>query len=221
MSATDLSAHALGLDLGDRAVLDGIELTAHAGVPLGVSGPSGSGKTLLLLALAGLIVPTRGTVSIDGAPVDGTEPSNRARFGIILQSQGLVMEMTAEENVALPLQQRALDGADVASRTSDALAAVGLAQVGDRMAGELSGGQRQRVGVARALAGSPEIVIADEPTAELDPDNRARILSLLLQPSSPRIVVVASNDPEVSKACHRTIHLRDGRLEPDGERPHR
>ncbi len=221
MSATELRTHALGLDIGDRVLLDDIELVARAGLPLAVSGPSGSGKTLLLLALAGLIVPTRGTVSIDGVTVDGSQTSIRARFGVILQSQGLVMEMTAEENIALPLQERALDVAEVASRTSDALAAVGLDQVGDRMAGELSGGQRQRVGVARALAGSPEIVIADEPTAELDPDNRARILSLLLQPPSPRIVVVASNDPEVFRACHATIHLRDGRLDPGGEHSHR
>jgi putative ABC transport system ATP-binding protein len=220
VSATELKTHALGLDLGGRVLMDDIELTARAGLPLAVSGPSGSGKTLLLLVLAGLIVPTRGTISLDEVTVDGTQASDRARFGVILQSQGLVMEMTAEENIALPLQQRALGAAEVATRTSDALAAVGLDQMGDRMAGELSGGQRQRVGVARALAGSPEIVIADEPTAELDPDNRARILSLLLEPPSPRIVVVASNDPEVSRACHTTIHLRDGRLDPGGERPH-
>ena len=126
------------------------------------------------------------------------------------------MEMTAEENVALPLQQRGLPPAEVAARAGDSLAAVGLDQMGDRLAADLSGGQRQRVGVARALAGSPAIVIADEPTAELDPDNRARVLSLLLRPPSPRIVVLASNDPEVADACGRVLHLRDGRLDGGG-----
>ena len=90
---------------------------------------------------------------------------------------------------------------------------MGLATLGDRLAGEMSGGQRQRVGVARALAGGPHILMADEPTAELDPDNRSLILGLLLAPSPPRIVVVASNDPEVTDACARVVHLRDGRLD--------
>jgi putative ABC transport system ATP-binding protein len=92
-----------------------------------------------------------------------------------------------------------------------ALTSVGLVTVGHRLAGDLSGGQRQRVGVARALADSPEIVIADEPTAELDPENRSRVISLLLGVPH-RIVVIASNDPEVSGACTRVLHLRDGRL---------
>jgi putative ABC transport system ATP-binding protein len=216
VTATELRAEGLGLDRGGRAVLDGVTLTAEAGVAVAVSGPSGSGKTVLLLVLAGLIVPTRGTVRVDGAPVATTGGTRAARFGVVLQSQGLVAEMTAHENVALPLQHRGRAAAEVATRTDEALEAVGLEAVGDRMAGELSGGQRQRVGVARALAGSPEIVIADEPTAELDPDNRARVLSLLVSPPSPRIVVVASNDPEVIGACQRVLHLRDGTVESEG-----
>jgi putative ABC transport system ATP-binding protein len=216
MTPSELRADDLGLDFGPRTVLDGISLIVPAGVPLAVSGPSGAGKTVLLLTLAGLVVPTRGTVGIDGTPIDTADGPGRARFGVILQSQGLVMEMTAEENVALPLQQRGLPPTEVAARTGDSLAAVGLDQMGDRLAADLSGGQRQRVGVARALAGSPAIVIADEPTAELDPDNRARVLSLLLRPPSPRIVVLASNDPEVAEACGRVLHLRDGRLDGGG-----
>jgi putative ABC transport system ATP-binding protein len=213
MTSSELRADDLGLDLGARTVLDRISFAVPVGVPVAVSGPSGAGKTVLLLTLAGLIVPTRGTVLVDGVPLDTADGPERARFGVILQAQGLVMEMTAEENVALPLQQRGLAPTEVATRTADTLAAVGLDQMGDRLAADLSGGQRQRVGVARALAGSPEIVIADEPTAELDPDNRARILSFLLRPPSPRIVVLASNDPEVAAACGRVLHLRDGRLD--------
>ena len=216
MTSSELRADDLGLDLGGRTVLDGINLTVPVGASLAVSGPSGAGKTVLLLTLAGLIVPSRGSVLVDGAPVDTADGPGRARFGVILQSQGLVMEMTADENVALPLQQRGLQPAEVAARTDESLTAVGLDQMGDRLAADLSGGQRQRVGVARALAGSPEIVIADEPTAELDPDNRARILLLLLRPPSPRIVILASNDPEVADACGRVLHLRDGGLEAAG-----
>ena len=212
MSASELRAEGLGLDLGGRAVLNDVTLTARAGEPLAVSGPSGSGKTVLLLTLAGLLPATRGAVLIDGAPIVTRHASRRSRFGVVLQSQGLAPELTAEENVALPLQEWGLGAAEVATRTSEALAAVGLDTVGDRLALELSGGQRQRVGVARALAGSPEIMVADEPTAELDPDNRARVLSLLLHSSSPRIVVIASNDPEVSNACRHVLRLRDGRL---------
>ncbi len=213
MTPSVLRADGLGLDLGGRAVLRGIGLTARPGEPLAISGPSGSGKTVLLLALAGLVAPTEGRVVIGGMPVGPGMTSLGPRFGVILQTQGLAAELTAEENVALPLQERGLPPADVASRTGEALTAVGLDGVGDRLSGQLSGGQRQRVGVARALAGGPDIVIADEPTAELDADNRSRVLTLVLGSSPERIVVIASNDPDVVDACHRVVRLRDGRIE--------
>ncbi|HXQ60798.1 MAG TPA: ATP-binding cassette domain-containing protein [Acidimicrobiales bacterium] len=216
MRPSELRADALGLHLGGREVLAGIGLTARPGEPLAISGASGSGKTVLLLTLAGLLAPTEGTVSIDGTPVVAGALPPGTHLGVILQTQGLLPELTAAENVALPLQEAGRATSEVASLTSEALAAVGLDTVGDRLSGELSGGQRQRVGVARALAGSPEIVIADEPTSELDPDNRTRILSLVLGSAPPRIVVIASNDPEVVKACRHVIRLRDGRIDPDG-----
>jgi putative ABC transport system ATP-binding protein len=213
VSPSTLRAVGLGLDLGGRGVLDGIDVTVRSGEPLAVSGPSGSGKTVLLLALAGLLPATRGTVLMDDEPIPTDDPTWRAAVGVILQNQGLVPELTAEENVALPLRERRLGLSELATRSSEALSAVGLATLGDRLAGEMSGGQRQRVGVARALAGGPHILMADEPTAELDPDNRSLILGLLLASSPPRIVVVASNDPEVTDACARVVHLRDGRLD--------
>ena len=210
MSASELRVDDLEIELRGRAVLHGVGLTARAGEALAVCGPSGAGKTVLLLALAGLLPAIRGTVFVDNEPI--ADARSRGVVGVILQTQGLVAGLTAEENVALPLQQRGLKRAEVAARTNEALTAVGLAGVGDRLAGQLSGGQRQRVGVARALAGSPEIVIADEPTAELDPDNRLRVLSLLLAPP-PRVVVIASNDPEVANSCRRVLHLHDGRID--------
>jgi putative ABC transport system ATP-binding protein len=212
MSGHRLEAAGLGVTFGDRTVLDDITLVAQEGEPMAVSGPSGSGKTVLLHALAGLRPPTRGSVLFDGAPVDPSDAATRARFGIVLQSQGLASGLTSEENVALPLQSRRLDRAEIAARCREALAAVGLEATSARLVDDLSGGQRQRVGVARALAGRPQILLADEPTAELDPANRARILDLLLEPSASMIVFIASNDPEVCEACRHVIHLRDGRL---------
>jgi putative ABC transport system ATP-binding protein len=212
MTPRRLEAIGLGVSLGGQAVLEGVDLTALAGAPVAVSGPSGSGKTILLHALAGLLPAISGRVLLDGDPLDRGDGVARSRFGVILQAQGLASGLTAEENVALPLQARGLDRKEVAARSRDALEAVGLDGAADRLVDGLSGGQRQRVGVARALAGSPEILVADEPTAELDPSNRSRILSLLLDPSAGRIVIIASNDPEVCSACSHVVHLRDGRV---------
>jgi ABC-type lipoprotein export system ATPase subunit len=211
VSPSRLEAAGLGVSLDGRAVLDDVDLLALAGEPVAVSGPSGSGKTVLLHSLGGLVPATSGQVLLDGAPLDREDAAARARFGVVLQSLGLASGLTSEENVALPLQSRGLDRDEVAARCREALAAVGLESTAGRMVDDLSGGQRQRVGVARALAGRPAILLADEPTAELDPASRARVLSLLL--GTPGVIVLlASNDPEVCEACHHVVHLRDGRV---------
>jgi ABC-type lipoprotein export system ATPase subunit len=212
MSGRRLEAVELGVDLGGRTLLEDITLIALAGVPVALSGPSGSGKTVLLYALAGLLPSVSGRVLLDGVPLASGDTRDRAKFGIVLQGGGLASGLTSEENVALPLQARGLDREEVASRSRESLAAVGLDDTADRLVEDLSGGQRQRVGVARALAGSPEVLLADEPTAELDPSNRSRVISLLLNPASAMIVFIASNDPEVCGACHCNVHLRDGRI---------
>jgi putative ABC transport system ATP-binding protein len=209
-----MEAVALGVTFGERRVLDDVTVWAQQGEPVAVSGPSGSGKTVLLHALAGLWPATAGSVLLDGAPMDARDPGTRARFGVVLQSQGLASGLTCEENVALPLQARRMDRLEIATRCQEALEAVGLGPTAGRLVDDLSGGQRQRVGVARALAGRPEILVADEPTAELDPANRVRILDLLLGPSAGMIIVIASNDPEVCQVCHHVVHLRDGRVVP-------
>jgi putative ABC transport system ATP-binding protein len=213
VTVLQLRAEGLGVDLAGRPVLSGVDLLVASGGSIALTGPSGSGKTVLLHALCGVMTPTRGAVLLDGLPLERDDPMTRDRFGLILQSQGLASGLTAMENVALPLQSRGLGRAGVADRALGALMAVDLVDVADRPVDDLSGGQRQRVGVARALAGSPEIFLADEPTAELDPANRARVLSLLLEPPAGRIVVIASNDPEVFGACTHVLHLRDGQVE--------
>ncbi len=208
-----------GVDLGGRAVLDGISFVVHAGDAVAITGPSGGGKTVLCLLLAGVLEPSRGRVWVEGAgPADATRASQggpRAGLttGLILQTHGLVAGLTAEENVALPLQSRGLPRDEVARRTAQALADVDLARHVSRPVDELSGGERQRVGIARALASDPAILIADEPTAELDPGNRSRVLDLLIAMARrDRVVVVASDDPEVVGACGRAMVLEAGRI---------
>jgi putative ABC transport system ATP-binding protein len=211
MSERRLKVQSLGVDFGGRRVLDDITLTVLADRPVALTGPSGSGKTVLLHAVAGLVLPTRGGVFIDGT---GSAVGNHADVivGVVLQSHGLASGLTAEENVALPLQARGLEPDETARRCHKALAAVDLEGAARRVVDDLSGGQRQRVGVARALAMEPDVLVADEPTAELDPANRSRVLSLLLDGSPGRIVLVASNDPEVAAACHQVVSLQDGRM---------
>ena len=211
-----------GVDLGGRAVLEGLNFAVQAGETVAVTGPSGAGKTVLCLLLAGALEPSRGRVWVEveedevvtcGQVRRGSPPRVGATTGLILQTHGLVAGLTAEENVALPLQSRGLARDEVTRRTAEALADVGLARHASRPVDELSGGERQRVGIARALASDPAILVADEPTAELDPGNRARVLDLLLRLSQRgRTVIVASDDPEVVATCQRTMVLEAGRI---------
>jgi putative ABC transport system ATP-binding protein len=204
----ELRAEGLGVDAGGRALLDGVDLVATAGRSIAVTGPSGAGKTVLLRALAGHLPLQRGRVLLNGA----APPGGPGRFGLILQNHGLASGLTAEENIALPLQARGLDNDDIVARCAEALLAVDLGGAGRRLVDELSGGQRQRVGVARALAGRPDVLLADEPTTELDPANRALVLALLLDRAAQRIVVIAANDPEITERCDEVVRLRDGRM---------
>lgn len=204
-----IELRSVGVRFSDRWVLDGIDLLVPPCEALGVAGPSGSGKTVLCAVLAGVVPPSRGTVRYGDAAMDEVRPS----VGLILQNHGLLSGLTAGENVAFPLQARGIERDTVALRVAAALDAVGLTEQKNRPVDELSGGQRQRVGVARALAGEPAILVADEPTAELDPDNRERVLDLLLAHAARgNVVVVASDDPEVIGACGPVVHLLEGEI---------
>lgn len=196
---------------GGREILQDINLVVRQGESLAITGPSGSGKTTLLMLAAGLQLPSRGRVLMDGQPI-GTDDRARQRFGVVLQNHGLVSVLTAAENVALPLQARGVPTQEVARLAQAGLDAVGLHAAADALVQDLSGGQQQRVAVARALAGSPDTVLADEPTSELVAEQRKLIVELLLrQAREGRILVIASHDPEVVGACARQVPLVDGR----------
>jgi putative ABC transport system ATP-binding protein len=206
----ELRVEDVTLDFAGTPALIEVTMAFSAGVPVAVTGPSGSGKSALCFVLAGAVEPTQGSVLFEGRPIS---PATREEIGLVLQVHGLVSGLTAIENVALPLQARRAQPHDVRDASVGALALVGLADDGERLVDELSGGERQRVGIARALAGDPRIVIADEPTAELDPDNRENVLSLLLERASQqRIVIVASDDPAVVARFPRVVELEAGRV---------
>jgi putative ABC transport system ATP-binding protein len=195
--------------VGNQTILNGISVQASSGQVLGVRRPSGSGKSSLLTMLGGLIAPTDGTVTLDGGRVTPTSDlALRRRFGFVLQGYGLVAALTAHENVAVVLQEARLPRAQVRSRVQAVLERVRLAPVAEHLIEDLSGGQQQRVAVARALVTAADVVLADEPTAELDAENRALIVSLLVERArAGAAVVIASHDPDVIAVCDDVLDL--------------
>ncbi|WP_420960329.1 ABC transporter ATP-binding protein [Brucella sp. IR073] len=212
------------LTLGSGAstvhVLKGVSLTIEAGESVGIVGPSGSGKSTLLMVLAGLERIDSGTVSISGARLDNMSEDEAAAFrgrnvGIVFQSFHLIPNMTALENAAVPLELAGqTDAFDIAARE---LKAVGLEHRMSHYPGELSGGEQQRVAIARALAPSPKILIADEPTGNLDAATGAKIADLLFQAQREQglTLVLVTHDPALAARCDREIHIRSGQIEPD------
>ncbi len=191
---------------GTLSLLHEVSLEAPAGELLAVVGPSGAGKSTLLGVLGGLIDPDAGSVSLDGRPVDP------ARIAVVLQSYGLVSVLTAAENVEVALQAAGYGRARVRSVAAEALALVGLTRRADNLVEELSGGEQQRVALARALAVGPEVLLADEPTAELDAAARGRMLAVFRDlASGGAIVVLATHDEDIAASCAGRVVLRGGR----------
>jgi putative ABC transport system ATP-binding protein len=208
-----LTARVLTYHVGEQIIIDGVDLQAHAGRLLAVRGPSGAGKSTLLGLLGGLLRPETGSVLLDDEPVWPGDATLRRRFGIVLQGYGLVGALTGRENVAIPLQSAGIARADVRQRTAAVLEHVGLSDVADHLTDEMSGGQQQRVAVARALAAEPEVLLADEPTAELDAENRKLIVALLVAHArAGATVVIASHDADVVAECDDVLELDAGRV---------
>jgi putative ABC transport system ATP-binding protein len=208
-----LSGRELTYRVGDRTIVDSVDVDAQPGELLAVCGPSGAGKSTLLTMLGGLIAPEHGEITLAGTPVRVGDYELRRRIAVVLQGYGLVTALTGRENIAVTLQARGATRGQVRERTAEVLEQVGLSDVADHLIEDMSGGQQQRVAVARALVGSPEVVLADEPTAELDAENRERIVALLAEHArSGAIVVVASHDPDVIANCDDMLELDAGRV---------
>ena len=197
----------------DRTLLDDIDVVFEPGRMTALSGSSGSGKTTLLSVAGGLLQPSRGTATYDGAPTwRGTgDPGPDVAF--VLQVYGLVPILTARENVSVALRARGRLPAEADEAAEAALADLHLADLGGRQVEELSGGQLQRVAVARALVVHAPVLLADEPTSELDVTTAGHVMRLLrAEANRGAVVVVATHDPDVADACDEHHHLVDGRL---------
>jgi putative ABC transport system ATP-binding protein len=200
-----------------------VHLEVRKGEFVSIAGPSGSGKTTLLSILGLLDSPTGGTYLLGGEQAANLTPSQRAlmrnrRIGFIFQSFNLIGDLTVMENVELPLTYRGMSPADRKQKVLDALDRVGMAHRAKHMPGQLSGGQQQRVAVARAVAGEPLILLADEPTGNLDSKNGDAVMNLLeeLHKGGGTICMVTHNDDYARKAT-RTIRLFDGRVVDENE----
>ena len=212
---------------GDAEVkaLAGVTLDVAAGEFVAIVGPSGSGKSTLLHLMGGLDLPTSGDVLIDGAPIsrmsdDEVTIFRRRSIGFVFQFFNLLPTLSAEENVALPLVLDRRPARDVRRRVDEALERVGLAQRRRHRPDELSGGEMQRVAIARALAIEPLLILADEPTGNLDTRTGEEILALIrdLHSRLGSTVVIVTHDMNVAQSCERTIALRDGRIVEDVRR---
>lgn len=201
---------------GDIHILKGIDLSVKKGEAIGLTGPSGSGKSTLLMTLAGLELPRSGSVVMNGHCLSDMDEDALASFrqkniGIVFQSFHLIPTLTAFENVTLPLELAGM-GFDYLETAKAALANVGLAHRLDHYPGQLSGGEQQRVALARAVIAQPPVLLADEPTGNLDQSNGSQIMDLIfgLKDSLNVTLIMVTHDMTLAQRCDRIISLRDG-----------
>ncbi|MET9963508.1 ABC transporter ATP-binding protein [Streptomyces sp. NPDC006326] len=206
---------------GERAVhaLRGVSFEIRHGELTALKGRSGSGKTTLLNLVGGLDTPTSGSISLDGTDLATLDEAGRLalrrdRIGFVFQSFGLLPVLTAAENIGVPMRMRKVPAKQREERVRTLLALVGLADHADQLPGELSGGQQQRVAVARALANEPDLIIADEPTGQLDSETGRSIMELLRAAvrSEGVTALVATHDPTLMELADQVVELRDGRI---------
>ncbi|MEM7168420.1 MAG: ABC transporter ATP-binding protein [Planctomycetota bacterium] len=204
---------------GNVTGLDDLTLEIPEGDFVAIVGPSGCGKSTLLLTLGGMLSPTSGKVLLEEQSLYDLAPDERAKLrrkvvGFVFQQFNLVPYLTARENIEVPLYLAGLDPAKQTARAGELLERVGLAERAEHKPSELSVGQQQRVALARTLANDPRLILADEPTGNLDPETAEEVFGFLEALNSEgRTVVLVTHDPNSAKRCKRTLKLRDGRLE--------
>jgi putative ABC transport system ATP-binding protein len=223
--ATRDLAKTYALDHGEVVIeaLRGVTVSIGTGELVSIVGASGSGKSTLLNLLGCLDRPSRGTYHLDGQDVGRLSADERAEvrnahIGFVFQSFNLLPRTTARENVELPLVYAAVPAREQQRRAEEALAAVGLGGAGDRLPTQLSGGQQQRVAIARALVNRPRLVLADEPTGNLDTATSLEIMHLLreLNRAQGVTLVIVTHEPDIAALTDRILIMRDGRVTADG-----
>src|SRR5664279_1595983 len=201
--------------------LAGVHLMVRKGEYVAMSGPSGCGKSTLLSIIGLLDTPTAGDYKLNGQPVANLDFAERSRIrnreiGFIFQSFNLIGDLTVYENVDLPLTYRGMPAAERKQRVNEALEKVGMAHRAKHLPSQLSGGQQQRVAVARALAGSPAVLLADEPTGNLDSKNGEAVMDLLADlHASGATICMVTHDVRFAQHADRTVHVFDGRVVED------
>jgi putative ABC transport system ATP-binding protein len=204
--------------------LEAVDLTVERGDFVAIMGPSGSGKSTLMNIIGCLDIPTKGRFSLDGVDVRTLDEAKLAevrlrKIGFVFQSFNLIPRTSAVENVELPLTYAGVKPKDRRRRALDALAAVGLGDRADHLPSELSGGQQQRAAVARALVSDPALLLADEPTGNLDSGSTAEVMALFARINAEgRTVVIITHEDEVASFARRVVRLRDGRIVSDERR---
>src|SRR5208282_3905318 len=205
-------------DAMETHALLGVHLDVRQGEYLSIAGPSGCGKSTLLAILGLLDSPSGGEYVLNGKPVQGLKLSERARIrnreiGFIFQAFNLIGDLTVYENVELPLTYRGMPGAERKKKVHQALERVGMSHRVKHYPSQLSGGQQQRVAVARALGGDPSILLADEPTGNLDSANGEQVMDLLRElHRAGSTICIVTHDPRYARYADRSIHLFDGRV---------
>jgi len=198
----------------DEPVLVDVSVRLEPGYLLAVTGPSGAGKSTLLGAMAGLLRPRAGTVSVDGAALRDRDHAVAQGIVLVPQDNGLAAILTAGENIQVALIARGATPAEARRVTVESLDQLGLTGQANQLVEELSGGQQQRTAVARGLALSGDVLLADEVTSELDATNRQRVIDLLRAEAERGVaVVLATHDPDAAAACDAELHLVDGQAE--------
>jgi putative ABC transport system ATP-binding protein len=219
MSAVDIEirrglevrASGIHVSYDGHEVLRGVDLRMAPGQMIAVTGPSGAGKTTLLWVLAALVIPEQGEVTIGGDTHRDRDETSAVGVVLIPQDNALAAVLTAAENVLVPLLAAKIRPEEAREVTAWALEIVGLGDAGDQLVEELSGGQQQRVAVARGLAQQGTVVLADEPTSELDAVNRGHIVALLrAEAERGAAVVFATHDPDAAAECDAELHLDAG-----------